>query len=197
DLSIAFTNKGGVIRELELINYKTYYKKPLKLIDPTSNSFKLKTRYNGQEIDLNSLFYTVSQTKNGDTTVVTFTRSLSETTQLVQQYSIPPAGFKIGYSLKLTGGANNFSEQLTLDWQNVLRPFEKNLTDSRNNTTITYYYNNDFDELTQRSTSTEREVFSGNLKWVSIKQKFFLASIISEKEIGRASCSERVCIVAA
>jgi len=181
DLSIAFTNKGGVIRELELINYKTYYKKPLKLIDPTSNSFKLKTRYNGQEIDLNSLFYTVSQTKNGDTTVVTFTRSLSETTQLVQQYSIPPAGFKIGYSLKLTGGANNFSEQLTLDWQNTLRPLEKDLTDSRNNTTITYYHEDSFDELSQRSTSTEREVFSGNLKWVSIKQKFFLASIISEK----------------
>jgi len=181
DLAIAFSNKGGVIRELELINYKTYHGKPLKLVDPTSNSFKLKTRYNGQEIDLNSLFYSASQTKNGDTTVLTFTRSLSETTQLVQQYSIPPAGFKIGYDLKLTGGANNFSEQLTLDWQNTLRPLEKDLIDSRNNTTITYYHNDSFDELSQRSTSTEREVFSGNLKWVSIKQKFFLASIISEK----------------
>jgi YidC/Oxa1 family membrane protein insertase len=181
DLAIAFTNKGGVIRELELLNYKTYHGKPLTLVDPTSNSFKLKTRYNGQEIDLNSLFYTASQTKNGDTTVLTFTRSLSETTQLVQQYSIPPSGFKIGYNLKLTGGANNFSEQLTLDWQNTLRPLEKDLTDSRNNTTITYYYNDSFDELSQRSTSTEREVFAGNLKWVSIKQKFFLASIISEK----------------
>lgn len=181
DLAIAFSNKGGVIRELELINYKTYHGKPLKLVDPTSNSFKLKTRYNGQEIDLNSLFYSASQTKNGDTTVLTFTRSLSETTQLVQQYSIPPAGFKIGYDLRLIGGANNFSEQLTLDWQNTLRPLEKDLIDSRNNTTITYYHNDSFDELSQRSTSTEREVFSGNLKWVSIKQKFFLASIISEK----------------
>lgn len=181
DLAIAFSNKGGVIRELELINYKTYHGKPLKLVDPISNSFKLKTRYNGQEIDLNSLFYSASQTRNGDTTVLTFTRSLSETTQLVQQYSIPPTGFKIGYDLKLTGGANNFSEQLTLDWQNTLRPLEKDLIDSRNNTTITYYHNDSFDELSQRSTSTEREVFSGNLKWVSIKQKFFLASIISEK----------------
>ncbi|MBX2966954.1 MAG: membrane protein insertase YidC [Cyclobacteriaceae bacterium] len=181
DVTVSFTNKGGVIRELELLNYKTYRGKPLLLVDPSSNSFKLKTRYNGQDIDLNSLFYTASQTKRGDTTLVTFTRALSENTQLIQQYAIPPSGYKIGYDLKITGGANNFSEQLTLDWQNTLRLLEKDLTDSRNNTTITYRHNNSFDELSQRSTSTEREVLTGNLNWVSIKQKFFLASIISEK----------------
>src|SRR5688572_2648267 len=34
DLKVVFSNKGGIIQELELKNYKTYSKKPLKLITP-------------------------------------------------------------------------------------------------------------------------------------------------------------------
>ena len=181
DMKISFSNKGGIIRDLELKNYKTYHGKPLKLIDPTSFSSKLVTQYKGQEIDLNSLFYSVSQTTKKDTTLVTFTLRLNEYTEWTHIYSVPMSGFEIGYDLKTSGMDRDLSERLTLEWDFALRPLEKDLLDSRNNTTITYYEDNSFDELSQRSTSTEKEIFSGNLKWVSIKQKFFLASIISEK----------------
>jgi YidC/Oxa1 family membrane protein insertase len=180
DLLISFSNKGGVIHDLELKNYITYFGKPLKLVDPTSNAFNLNTTYKGKNIDLHSLFYSVSQSVKNDTTILTFTVRPNEASELSHVYSIPPSGFKIGYSIKSSGMENEISDQLVLEWNSALRQLEKDLTDSRNNTTITYYHNNSFDELSQRSTSTEKETFSGNLRWVSIKQKFFLASIISE-----------------
>lgn len=180
DLKITFSTKGGIIRDLELKNYKTYHGKPLMLVQPTSQATRLLTQYNGKEIDLNSLFYTVSESKKADTTFLTFTLSLTETTSIAQVYAIPDNGFKIGYSIKNTGAMRDFSDQFVLTWNTALRPLEKDLNDSRNNTTITYYQNGSFDELSQRSTSTEKEVLSGNVRWVSIKQKFFLASIISE-----------------
>ena len=41
DLRLVFTNKGGIIREVELKKYKTYHQQPLKLITPTNNEFSL------------------------------------------------------------------------------------------------------------------------------------------------------------
>ncbi len=181
DLKITFSNKGATIHELELKNYKTYFGKPLKLVDPTSNGFKLTTQYKGQEVDLNNLFYTVSKTTNGDTTILSFSMRLSEFSELVHTYAIPSKGYKIGYSIKSSGLENSFSDQLALEWKSTLRQLEKDLTDSRNNTTITWYNSGSYDELSQRSTSVEKENLSGTLNWVAIKQKFFLASIISEK----------------
>jgi YidC/Oxa1 family membrane protein insertase len=181
DLKIVFSNKGGAIRNLELKHYKTYHGEPLVLMDPSSNSILLKTTYQGQPVDLSKVFYSLQRTALKDTIVLTYTLQLNETASFTQVFSIPPSGYKIGYSLLAKGLDRELGEKIELEWENALRPLEKDLTDSRNNTTITYYHNDSFNELSQRSTSTEREVFTSNLNWVSIKQKFFLSSIISEK----------------
>jgi len=37
DLKLTFTNKGAILREVELKKYKTYHQQPLKLVTPTNN----------------------------------------------------------------------------------------------------------------------------------------------------------------
>ncbi|MCK6618145.1 MAG: membrane protein insertase YidC [Cyclobacteriaceae bacterium] len=181
DLKISFSTKGGVIRELELRNYKTYSGKPLKLVDPRSNTFQLIANRLGGDLNLYALHYQVNQTTVGDTTVLTFTIRLDENTFFEQRYSIPASGYQIGYAIKTEGFENELSDHLTFQWNNFLRLLERDLADSRINTTITYHYNGSMDELAPRSTSTESETFSGNVQWVTLKQKFFLSSIISPK----------------
>ncbi len=180
DLKINFSSKGGVIQHLELKKFKTYFGKPLKLVEPSSNTFKLLTKFNGEELDLYSLFYTTDVRKNGDTTILNYTVRLSNGAELKQTYRIPKQGYEIGYSIASRGFDKELAEQLTLYWNNFLRPVEKDLADSRNNTTITYNYNKSVDWLTERSTENEKETFGSGLKWVSIKQKFFLRSLISK-----------------
>jgi YidC/Oxa1 family membrane protein insertase len=181
DLKISFSTKGGVIKELELKNYKTYSGKPLKLVDPRSNTFQLISNRAGGNLDLYALYFQAEQSSRADTTVLTFTVRLDESRYFIHRYSIPAKGYKIGYSIKTTGLENELSDHLTFQWNNFLRLLERDLTDSRVNTTITYHYNGSMDELAPRSTSTESETFSGNLQWVTLKQKFFLSSIISPK----------------
>ncbi len=182
DLKIDFSTKGGVIKYLELKNYKTYFGKPLILVEPRSNAFELNTKVKGEALNLYSLYYTSQVSKKNDTTLVTFTLR-NETGSFTQTYSVPPVGFEIGYSLKNNGLAEQLStEQLTLNWTNILRPFEKDLADSRNNTTInSYTLAGEFDYISERSVDTETETFADPLKWISIKQKFFLASIIAKE----------------
>lgn len=181
DLTISFTNHGGVIQKLELNNYKTYFKEPLILIDPTSTTFKLLTRFKGRELDLYKLYYESSQQRVGDSTVVTFSLKLADGS-FTQRYAIPDNGFEIGYSLSSTGFDRHLDgDQLAFSWNQLIRPTEKDITDTRNYTTINYYTQDDgFDQLSERSTDTEQEVFSSPQEWVAIKQKYFLSSLIAK-----------------
>lgn len=192
DLKIKLTNKGGVFSYAELKNYKTYTGKPLVLVDPTSNVFKLLTTYKGEQVDLYSLFYETETRKQGDSTIVIYSLKLSDGSWLKQTYSIPDNGFEIGYAVSTSGFSKQLGEQLSLQMENFLRPLEKDLADSRNQTTIIYNQNNSIDELTARSTSAEKEVLEGGVKWVSLKQKFFLLSLISNKGFSRAEIETSV-----
>lgn len=178
-LNLTFTSKGGVIQYAELKNFKTYFGKPLVLIDQASSKFRLTTQYKGEDLDLYSLYYTVDSRKAGDTTIVTFTVNPGDGAELVQTYRIPEDGYEIQYSVSGKGLERSLSEQLTYQWNNILLAREKDIADSRNNTTITYNESGKVDWLTERSTEPQKETFGSELKWITFKQKFFLTGFIS------------------
>ncbi len=182
DLKLVFTNKGGILREVELKKYKTYRQQPLKLITPTNNEFNLIAKYQGKDIDLYELYYQTSQDKQGDTTELRFSISLNNGSTVSHIYKIPSTGHQIVYQIKTTGFAEQLSgDYLSFQWQNILKPIEKDLADTRIYSTITYYSKTDgFDELSERSSDTETETFGQPVKWVTIKEKFFLSSIIAK-----------------
>jgi YidC/Oxa1 family membrane protein insertase len=183
DLRVVFSNKGGIIKALELKNYKTYTQEPLMLVTPKTNTFSLKTTYQGKEIDLYSLFYNVSQEKNGDTTLLNFEIKLQDGASLVQSYAIPQQGYEIKYNIRQQGLDKNLSgDNLVFNWADIIKPTEKDLQETRIHTTVTYLENGDgFNDLSERSTDTETEPLNPNINWVGIKQNFFLSSIIAEK----------------
>jgi YidC/Oxa1 family membrane protein insertase len=186
DLRIVFSNKGGMIKSLELKKYKTYSQKPLFLISPERSTFGLLTSYKGKQIDLYDLYYQLSESKKGDSTVLNYTVKLADGAFLTQSYSIPAKGYEIGYRITQKGLAEELGgETLTFNWKDRVLPLEKDLQDTRNNTTVNYFTASDsFEDLDQRSSETE--VVQQPVKWVSIKQKFFLASIIAKNNFSGA-----------
>ncbi|AYB33862.1 membrane protein insertase YidC [Chryseolinea soli] len=182
DLKVTFSNKGGLIREVELKKFKTYSQKALKLMTPDASTFKLKTIYQGKDLDLYGLYYTLSQRKNADSTEVVYTVALANGAKIEQIYSIPAQGYEIGYKLRTEGLNEQLAgENLALHWTNIVRPIEKDLADTRINTTISYYTDADgFKELNQRSKDKESAAVAQPLKWVTVKEKFFLSAIIAK-----------------
>lgn len=182
DLKLTFSSKGGILREVELKKYKTYRQEPLKLITPTNNEFNLLAKYQGKDIDLYKLFYQVKQEKKGDTTEVEFSAGLSSSSRVSHVYKIASKGYEVTYQIRSTGFGEQLSgENISFEWKNILNPIEKDLADTRIYSTITYFSEAEgFDELSERSTDTETEIFSGPLKWITIKEKFFLSSIIAK-----------------
>jgi len=181
DVKATFNNKGGVIGELELKKFKTYSQEPLKLVTPDVSQFRLVGLYQGKEIDLYTLYYNVSQTRRGDSTVVTYSVAAGNAS-ITQEYTIPDKGYTIEYAIRTTGFESQLTgDNLAFEWNSNLKPLEKDLAETRKNTTITYYTEAEgFDELKQGSNDLEAEVFATPVKWVAVKEKFFLTSIIAK-----------------
>jgi len=179
DLKISFSSKGAIIKELELKKFKTYSQGPLKLVMPSTNAFNLFTNVQGKDVDLYSFYYQLDQSKIGDTTVLTYSIALENGAKISHQYKIPAKGYEIAYAIS-TGSNVLSGDHVTFNWMNILKPIEKDLQDLREQSTITYYGSEDgFGELNQRSTDRESEMFANPLSWVTIKEKFFLSSIVA------------------
>ncbi len=180
DLKISFSTKG-FINQLELKNFKTYTQKPLYLINDGNNQFRLNTQFEGKNIDLYQLHYQANQSKKNDTTLVTFTAAISANSSIKHIYSIPASGFKIGYRLEsdnLALGGKNIAFQ----WTDDIPLQEKDITDSRNKTTVNYYMSDGtFSGISENATEVKEEALATPVKWVSIRQKFFISSIIANQ----------------
>jgi YidC/Oxa1 family membrane protein insertase len=196
DVRVTFTNKGGKIEKLELKKYQSYAQRfihkntdYLTLISPENNIFKMLVNFQGKEIDFHDqVFYTLSESKQADNTILTFTANI-QGGSLSHIYTIPNTGYEIGYQLE-TKGLDAFinQESIAYVWLNNLLPIEKNLQDTRANSTITYYTEADgFDHLS--NTSSDSENFTTPIKWVTIKEKFFLSSFIAENNFASGTVS--------
>jgi YidC/Oxa1 family membrane protein insertase len=203
DLLVTFSTRGGIMKEVSLKKYTSYrdYKnardydreteRPLKLISPERTSFQLLTQLQGKQVDLYKQFYQVQQRKDGDTTLVIFTGSLDNGSSFTQTYRIPAKGYEIGYSISQSGlDPLISSDNLSFQWSDDIKPLEKDLQDTRIYTTITYFTAADgFDELAERSTDNESESLTQPVQWATIKQKFFLSSIIAKKSFSGGEVS--------
>jgi len=193
DLIISFSNHGGVIKEVELKNYKTYYQKPLYLATGASNAFRLNAILEGKDTDLYTLFYT-GESRNisgvhpdtklaADSTEVTFTTQLAEGKTIRHIYTVPSNGFQVKYRIETTGLDQSLNgEQLTFHWVDRIALQEKDMTNSRIKTTVNYYTAaDDFDYLSEASQDPESENLTSPIKWISIKQKFFTSALIADR----------------
>ncbi|MFM7488618.1 MAG: membrane protein insertase YidC, partial [Cytophagales bacterium] len=187
DLILQFSSHA-IFTGIELKNFKTYTQEPLYLIQNGNNRFDLKAQYQNQNINLYQLYYQVEQNKNADSTVVSFTANVSSDTFIKHTYTIPAKGFKITYRIESKGlsfGGSN----LALNWRDPIALQEKDLKDSRTKTTIHYYTKKDeHDYLSE--TSDDEKVLTEPLKWISIKQKFFISSIIAQNAFSGAELKQ-------
>jgi YidC/Oxa1 family membrane protein insertase len=189
DVRIVLSNKGAVIREAELKNYKTYSQKPLLLVTPQRSRFNLTGTVNGQVVDLYQPMYSVKKDFSGDSSVVEFTTSSALTGEVKHIYTLAKKGFELQYRI-VAPGING--ENLTFSWYNRLPLVEKDIADSRIKTTVNYYSTaGDFDGISESEQEEATEEIPAS-NWVSVKQKFFLSAILSKKSFAGGTMKTNV-----
>lgn len=189
DIRVTFGTRGGRIKEVLLKNYKTYDQQPLILLDEQTSDMTLTLPTSSGNIALQDLFFTTNnsstQVSEGDSNTITFRLALSPSQTIEQTYSLRGSGFELGYDLKLNGMSNLISNApAQFYWLNHLKRLELDMEQSRITSTINYYATDgNFEQVTEASKSQEEEVVDVPLRWVSLKQKFFLSAIIGNTTV--------------
>ncbi len=191
EVKIQLSTLGAKINEVELKSFKTHDDQPVVLLTPNSNQFSLALNSPGRVVDLTDLYYDHSTQTIGDTLIHSFQLAMGNGQYVKHTYKLGPKGYEMGYHLELIGLDNVVTrEDLIYRWDDHIIPQEKDIELSRTNTTVNYFtLDGDFDYLSERSQGLEEEVLDEAVKWVSIKQRFFIAGLIAENKFSQARVS--------
>ncbi len=185
DLIVVFSNKGGSVKEVSLKKHKSYNSdQPLKLIDEKDNNIDLilESKSEGR-VDITDKYFETNAentvVKTGDSTIISFKKSYGSGKYIEQSYTIKDKGYQIGYDLKLVGLDDIFKAQnIEFVWDHNLKRFERGLKESRQRSTINYYTTSE--EVDNIGSGTnEDDKIEEDVKWFSLKQRFFNTGIIA------------------
>lgn len=184
DARVVFTNKGGVMKEVMLKNYKTYDQKPLYLIAENHNNFQIDLPTQTGDVRLtNQTFTTDAQDRTlaeKDSAVITYRTILKNNQTVEQTYVVRGSGYVIDYGIK-ANGALPANKSVEFHWDNDLLQLENDMKKNREVVTVNYY-TDELKSLPTSPTSNEEEKTADPVKWFTIKHKYFLAGLIAEKQ---------------
>jgi YidC/Oxa1 family membrane protein insertase len=189
NLLITLSNKGGKITSVEVKGQKTFTGKPLILFDGNQNKFGLNLNAAGKVINTNDLYFT--STKTGNT--VTMRASYGANAYVEYVYDLKALSNKVGFNINLVGlqqviAGNNIG----LNWQTTLLQQEKSL-ESEHRYSAPYYKYLDGDVNHLSVSKDEKEDLSkGKIQWISFKQHFFSASLISKQAFDKGSLEVKI-----
>ncbi len=195
DIRVKLSSRGGRVYSVELKEFKTFDKKPLILFDGNDNQFGFRFSARSTVVNTNERYFTPASQQikvaGTDSSSLTLRLSYSPTQYVDYIYTLGATGFKLGYTVKLTGLDNVLanSKALTLNWAASLRKQEKDVTQERLYSTV-YYKNteNDVDYLSV-SKDESKQVTDQKLQWVSFKQHFFSNVLIAKDGFTKADLS--------
>jgi len=180
-----FSNKGGVIKKVNLKKYKTFSKQPLILFDDNGNGFNIEFNAQGNPVQTEQLYFesnNASQVVTGDgKTEIIYTLNLGNGKTYQHKYTVYAKGYVADFELIANnlGSELGNTKQLTLDWAQNYPSQERGIDDQRYNSGV--YFMNDKEE-DDSYTSDKDKTIEEPLKWISYKQKFFNSSLITVKD---------------
>ncbi len=178
-LSIQFTNKGGQPATVTLKNYKkedsslaVLNSRPADKITYTINGV------NNRSAEVGTLLFNAPEVSvNADgAQVISYQLPVGESV-ITHQFIIPARGYMIDWNVQLNGADQLLSQgNFNLTWQQQPYQLETNPDWERQNTTLCYYEDGDFDFIMTRSDKT----FEKNISWVGVNQQFFNTTLIAK-----------------
>ena len=191
-LEVRISSKGGRISYVRLKDYETFDHKPLVLFDEKDASFGYIFPYDGQNVFSDSMFFQTDDTDvkiSGDeTATIKMVVEINPGQFIEHIYTFKGHDYMIGNSINLNGFDQFMPKNknyLDIEWKSKLRQVERKQSDriaQITRTIITGYYkhkNETPDHISYNEDETV-DISSGDIKWVSFKQKFFSQVLITD-----------------
>lgn len=191
DIRVTFSTLGGVIKKVELKNYKTYKDyigekdRAMILFDGSKSNLDFEIPTQSGTMQLSSInFATDSQNavvEDGSTKTVVFTTNLQGGT-IQKVYSLASQGFIISSDIKTQGLEKILRNAPTvLRWENEVQVLENDLNENRKSSQINFLdKEKDLENIGAHSVGDDKESANQPVKWFSFYQKYFTSGIVFE-----------------
>jgi YidC/Oxa1 family membrane protein insertase len=190
------SSKGGLIRKVELKKYKRHGEEGnLVLFEGDSTRFALALNL----YDRSRIFYTdeffFKPVKQTAESIVMRLQTAKAGSYIDFEYSLKPGDYMVSSSISFAGMQGIVSQtedQLQLSWSMLYPSQEKHIVKEKEAATVYYKQTvNDPDYLNPKE-DKQKDINESDIKWVSLKQQFFNASIIANESFGKAGSSVRL-----
>lgn len=186
---IAFSNKGGQPKYVELKKYKNSINgQAVKLAASDFNkiSYAINTSSNQSSQTADLLFNNgkIEQGPNGSQ-IVSFDLAGGDSTQNINyikhQYIIYPDSYKVDLNIVLNQPAQLLTQgNFNLLWQYEAHQQESDLSFEKQNTQVGYIEDGDFDYHTIGK--TDNVEFNKSVEWIGVRQRFFNTFLIAKNK---------------
>lgn len=196
--NIAFTNKGGQPKWIELKEFKNMDSGLVRLaasgFDKIGYTIKPE---NGPSTETSDLYFQPGViTKNADgSTTVSFTLVSADSAasqSIIHQYILKPDDYMIDFNVTLNGAdkllsldETNKKLNLNLTWQYAVAQQESDISYEKQNTQVGYVENGEFDYHTIGKRNSVN--FTDPVKWVGVRQRFFNGFLIAKSNFSSGS----------
>lgn len=184
-LLVQVDSKGGNLIKVQLTEFENYQSEPLQLIADNNTELNIEIPLrDGRVLNSRDFYFTPTLTNQGDTEVLTLTSGANSGMQLVMDYNINPSSYLIDFQIRSTGlGAYLRTEGAQLQWSSQAFRNSKSLDYENRYTELSYQHRErKVDEL--GISGSDEETVDG-VQWVSFRQHFFSAILISETPLDR------------
>ena len=184
-IKIAFTNKGGQPKWVELKKYKNHDSSRVKLAAADFNkiSYAVNTGAN-QSMQVDQLVFSAgkkSVNEKGDTVVVFSRHSSDMSSVITHRFVLKPDDYMIDFDVELTGADKLFTQgKMNLTWQYEAAQLESDIRFEKENSQIAYVMDDEFDYHTiGRRNSKE---FDKPVNWIGVRQRFFNTILVAKNK---------------
>ncbi|MBA2561530.1 MAG: membrane protein insertase YidC [Chitinophagaceae bacterium] len=187
-VKITFTNRGGQPKIVELKKFKTFDNKPLIIQTGSFNeiSYTIKTGLDQTAQTSNLFFNAVAPftSANGEQ-ILKYTLQNKEGARIEHQFILPDKEYMLDFLVNFTDADKIISQNIiNLTWQAQAEQVEKDVEYEKLQSHIAYVEDGDFDF--EALGSGDNIKLTKPVNWITLKQQFFVTSIIAKNKFQSA-----------
>ncbi len=176
-IKASFSNKGGVLKQVELKKYKSWDSTQV-ILGGEQHKLGYSINTDNRSVQTSELFFTPSEvTPNSDgTKTLAFTVSAPDGRTIKHIYTIRPADYMIDWNIEITGADKLLTQStLNMEWAVEMNQHQQDIKYERQQTNLCYMEDGSYD-FTRAEGGIDETL--GNVDWLSCKQQFFNTTII-------------------
>jgi len=181
-VKIAFTNKGGQVKSVELKKFKDQQKKLVKLASTGFDKIDYKIKGDPEQVgNITDFYFTGGNVVAQGDSVQTITYTLADSSgrSITHEFVLKKDEYMIDFNVILKK-ANTFfdNETMNLQWQYRSLKQEQDMSYERTNSQMGYVMDDEFDYFTIGRRNDVQ--FSKPVEWVAMRQRFFNGILVAK-----------------